>query len=147
MKKLLLASAVAISLSAGSIETAPPVAAANRNDCIEVKQELVRQGATSWEVKYLGDKIAWRESGCKPQNVHRWDDWGNNRFGMNACNWKDIPKAKKQRKRPCNTNQATLRFWDNLCDADVRYDTVEVSVDVRCALALLHEMGTRPWRH
>lgn len=143
MKKFLCAAILTGTIAVVQQGTAD---AHSKTDCVAIKEELVRQNATAWEVKYLGDKIAWRESGCTHQKVHRWNDWGDNRFGMNACNWKDIPKAKKQKKRPCQTNEATLNFWQNLCDADVRSDTVELSVDVRCALALLHKMGTRPWR-
>lgn len=140
---VLVSAAVALSAPVGLTERAE---AHLKADCVEIKTELKAQGATAWEVKFLGDKIAWRETGCKPQKVHRWNDWANNRFGMNACYWKDIPKARKQGKRPCKTNEATLNYWLKLCDADVRSDTIELSVDVRCALALLHKEGTKPWR-
>ena len=66
-------------------------------------------------------------SATLPQFVHDHDDWSYSRFGLNGLT-------------------AGLRAnWANWCGADVRSDTMNLSVDVRCALAAYHRMGWAPW--
>ena len=105
---------------------APPAPVEAPGNCAVIVAELARQGATPAVASRFG-AIAWRESGCYPRQVHDSDDWSYSRFGLNGLT-------------------AGLRAgWRRLCDADVRWDTRVLSVDVKCALAAFAELGWRPW--
>jgi hypothetical protein len=99
----------------------------SRSNCETIKQELLRQGASNSTANWLGYRVAWRESGCTPQFVRDRDDHSYSRFGLNG------------------KTAGLRRAWRNLCNADVRYDTRILSIDVRCALAAYRALGARPW--
>jgi hypothetical protein len=96
-------------------------------NCDPIIAELARQGASDYVANRLGGFIAKRESNCYPRQVHDADDWSFSRFGLNGIT-------------------AGLRdYWRSACDADVRWDTRILSVDVRCALAAYRDLGWQPW--
>lgn len=101
--------------------------AASRGDCEIIVAELREQGASVGVANYLGRRVAWRESGCRPAYVHDRDDWSHSRFGLNG------------------KTAGLRRVWRTWCGADVRYDTRNLSVDVACALAAYDRLGRRPW--
>ena len=107
---------------------AAPEPVERRGGCDGIYDELIRQGAADGVARRLAYQIAPRESGCSPQFVHDHDDWSFSRFGLNGLT-------------------AGLRAnWRDWCGADVRSDTQNLSIDVRCALAAHARMGWAPWR-
>jgi len=102
-------------------------ASPTRGGCDGIYDELIRQGASDGVAQRLAYRIAPRESGCSPQQVHDGDDWSYSRFGLNGIT-------------------AQLRNnWMAWCGADVRYDTADLATDVACALAAYDRMGWAPW--
>jgi hypothetical protein len=96
--------------------------------CTTIYNEFRRQGASSGVASNFAYHIAPRESGCTPQYVHNSTDWSYSRLGLNA-----------------GAHGELVSGWRRLCNADVRWDTRILSVDVRCGLAAYHAYGWSPW--
>ena len=100
-----------------------------RIGCDGIYDELVRQGASDSVARRFAYFIAPRESGCRAVYVDDHDDWSYSRFGLNG-------------------RTATLRaYWRYHCGADVRADTVNLAIDVKCALAAYRDRGWQPWAY
>ena len=126
MMALIVALLSALNLVPAERVTPPPIE--RRGDCTVVVNEMRRQGAPEAVAVKFGT-IAKRESNCYPVYVHDHDDWSYSRYGLNGIT-------------------PTLRaYWHDLCGADVRADTVRLSLDTQCALAAYHRSGWRPWAY
>ena len=98
--------------------------------CAVIHQEVLRQGGTEYEAQMLAEYISYRESLCKAVAIHDNDDWTYSRFGLNGL------------------TQGLRDEYMRLCGADVRVDTQDLAIDVKCALAVHYEYGFRqPWRY
>lgn len=114
-------------LASGEHAEAAPEPSASRGGCDGIYDAFIAQGASDGVARRFAYVIAPRESGCSPQYVHDHDDWSYSRFGLNGLT-------------------AALRSnWASWCGADVRSDTANLYVDVKCALAAYHRMGWSPW--
>jgi hypothetical protein len=107
--------------------TTTTISAERPGNCEVIVNELLKQGASSYVANRLGIAIATRESNCYPRQVHDNDDWSFSRFGLNGL------------------TQGLRTTWRQWCNADVRWDTRILEVDVRCALAAYDHMGWQPW--
>jgi hypothetical protein len=98
--------------------------------CAIIHQEVLRQGGTEYEAQMLAEYVAYRETLCQAMAIHDNDDWTYSRFGLNGL------------------TQGLRDEYVRLCGADVRVDTKDLALDVKCALAVHYEYGFRqPWRY
>lgn len=98
--------------------------------CAIIHAEVLRQGGTEYEAGVLAEYVAYRETLCQAMRIHDSDDWTYSRFGLNGL------------------NQGLRDEYLGLCGADVREDTKDLVIDVKCALAVHYKYGFRmPWRY
>lgn len=114
-------------LESGPAHARTEVSTHSKANCKKIVQEIRRQNGSVSAQRYLGNFIAWRESGCSLQCVSDSDDHSCSRFGINF-----------------RGNMA--KFWGKLCGAWNRSATKNLATDVKCALRAFNKYGTRPWR-
>lgn len=133
MKAILLIALTLGAASAAEISQSGPAHARieitqhSKTDCKKIVTEIKRQNGSVQAQKYLGNFIAWRESGCSLQCVSDSDDHSCSRFGINF-------------------KGSLAKFWGKLCGAWSRSATKHLPTDVKCALRAFSKYGTKPWR-
>ena len=125
---VILAALLALGLVPAIREPHPSAAlrAGVRPVCGPIYTEARAQGASD-DVAYRLTLIGWRESGCTVVYVDDSDDLAASRLGINF------------------RTAALARGWGAWCDAWTRWATVDLTVDIRCALAAYAHEGWRPW--